>query len=66
MASGREQTDEYHQQFAERIIRALTEGCSFFFLFQAKNGPSWLVNRGPVKGMRATAPDFLNKIVRRL
>ena len=26
MASGREQTDEYHQQFAERIIRALKEG----------------------------------------
>ena len=25
MASGREQTDEYHQQFAERIIRALKE-----------------------------------------
>ena len=26
MASGREQADEYHQQFAERIIRALKEG----------------------------------------
>ena len=26
MASGREQTDEYHQQFAKRIIRALKEG----------------------------------------
>ena len=26
MARGREQTDEYHEQFAERIIRALTEG----------------------------------------
>ena len=26
MAGGREQTDEYHQQFAERIIRALKEG----------------------------------------
>ena len=26
MASGREQTDEYHQQFTNRIIRALKEG----------------------------------------